>query len=97
MKRENAIVAYLVYRELAKHKQTEEDKCVILHILVDDNGNCIHITIADKNFESSWLYTDTIKAIGRIFGDNNPAVTTENNSIKLIIVNTKCKEIMTNE
>lgn len=83
-----AKVANLVYNVLDKHKDTDENLCVIEDILVDDKGNCIHITIV------GWIYTKTIQEIGNVFGDKNPAITTNNDHVQLVIINNKYKDII---
>ena len=69
-------------------------------VLPDDNGQCIHITY------TGWMNLKTIEAIGKYFGDNNPAIVTEDLEglerlegaekcvTKIIIINEKRKELI---
>jgi hypothetical protein len=62
---------------------THEDEAII-NVLLDDNGQCIHIHL------SNWINTNIINKIGKLFGDDNVAVTiTKNypNCITLIVIN----------
>lgn len=57
-------------------------------VLPDDNGQCIHITY------TGWMNLKTIKAIGKYFGDDNPAINVEDGVTKIIMINEKRKELI---
>ena len=93
--RETAIVSSLIYKELNKHSKKGDDSCVIDEVIVEDYGNHIQVTIADDEYlETSYLSTSTIQAIGKIFGDDDPTVATNNGLIQLGIINKRIKELI---
>lgn len=61
----------------------------VTDIVVDDGGNCIHVTISGD------IGMKVIAEIGNTFGDKDPTIYgVGNDKIKLVMLNYKIKELL---
>lgn len=60
------------------------DENKIKEVLLEDNGNCIHVTF------TGCFTKEALEAIGKAFGDNNPDVYSEGDRVqKIVFINDK--------
>ena len=81
----NRYVRDLVYSVLDKD---DFNANYVTDVLLDDGGNCIHVTLKGD------ISTNTILAIGNLFGENNLTVYAEGDGIiKLVMINESCDDL----